>query len=338
MERNRRYRLLMTALILAFAVLSFLAVCVGRYSVNPLDVIHAIADRVTGTPPRDSAMDIVFFNIRIPRVLAALMIGAALSISGAVYQSVFKNPLVSPDILGVSNGACVGAALAIILGAGIMVQQLLAFAGGILAVLIAIAIPRIMKNDSNLMLVLSGTIVSAFMCSILGILKFVAEEDTELTAIVYWQMGSLSGIKMKEVASVFPLIFVCGLVLVLLSWRLNILSFGEYEARSLGVNLKLLRGLCIAGASMMTAASVCLSGTISWLGLIIPHLGRLLVGSDNTRLIPVTVLLGAIFMLIIDTVARTLTSMEIPISILTGLVGAPIYAWLLYKQKAQVTQ
>lgn len=338
MERNRRYRLLMTALILAFAALSFLAVCVGRYSVNPLDVIHAIADRVTGTPPRDSAMDIVFFNIRIPRVLAALMIGAALSISGAVYQSVFKNPLVSPDILGVSNGACVGAALAIILGAGIMVQQLLAFAGGILAVLIAIAIPRIMKNDSNLMLVLSGTIVSAFMCSILGILKFVAEEDTELTAIVYWQMGSLSGIKMKEVASVFPLIFVCGLVLVLLSWRLNILSFGEYEARSLGVNLKLLRGLCIAGASMMTAASVCLSGTISWLGLIIPHLGRLLVGSDNTRLIPVTVLLGAIFMLIIDTVARTLTSMEIPISILTGLVGAPIYAWLLYKQKAQVTQ
>ena len=338
MERNRRYRLLMTALILAYAVLSFLAVCVGRYSVNPLDVIHAIADRVTGTPPRDSAMDIVFFNIRIPRVLAALMIGAALSISGAVYQSVFKNPLVSPDILGVSNGACVGAALAIILGAGIMVQQLLAFAGGILAVLIAIAIPRIMKNDSNLMLVLSGTIVSAFMCSILGILKFVAEEDTELTAIVYWQMGSLSGIKMKEVASVFPLIFVCGLVLVLLSWRLNILSFGEYEARSLGVNLKLLRGLCIAGASMMTAASVCLSGTISWLGLIIPHLGRLLVGSDNTRLIPVTVLLGAIFMLIIDTVARTLTSMEIPISILTGLVGAPIYAWLLYKQKAQVTQ
>ena len=338
MERNRGYHLLMTVLLILFAGLSFMAVCIGRYSVNPLDVIHAIADRITGAPPRDPSMDIVFFNIRIPRVLAALLIGAALSISGAVYQSVFKNPLVSPDILGVSNGACVGAALAILLGTGILMQQMLAFAGGIIAVLIAIAIPRIMKNDSNLMLVLSGTIVSAFMCSILGIMKFVAEEDTELSAIVYWQMGSLSGIKMKEVATVFPVIFICGLALVLLSWRLNILSFGEYEARSLGVNLKLLRGLCVAGASMMTAASVCLSGTISWLGLIIPHLGRLLVGSDNTKLMPVSVVLGALFMLLIDTAARTLTSMEIPISILTGLIGAPIYAWLLYKQKAQVTQ
>ena len=338
MKRDKVYRMLMIGLIILFIVVSFMGVCVGRYSMNPLDVIRSVADRITGAEPRDPNMDIIFFNIRVPRVLAAILIGSALSISGAVYQSVFKNPLVSPDILGVSNGACVGAALAIILGAGILFQQVLAFVGGIIAVLLAIAIPRLMKNDSNLMLVLSGTIVSAFMCSILGIIKFVADEDTELSAIIYWQMGSLSGIKMREVASIFPVIFLCGLAMVLLSWRLNILSLGETEAKSLGVNLKLLRGLCIAGASMMTAASVCLSGTISWLGLIIPHLGRLLVGSDNTKLIPATILLGSVFMLIIDTIARTLTSLEIPLSILTGLIGAPIYAWLLYKQKAQVTQ
>lgn len=330
--------MLMTGLIILFVVVSFIGVCVGRYSMNPLDVLRSLADRITGAEPRDPNMDIIFFNIRVPRVLAAIMIGSALSISGAVYQSVFKNPLVSPDILGVSNGACVGAAFAILLGTGMFFQQLFAFVGGIIAVLLAISIPRVMKNDSNLMLVLSGTIVSAFMCSILGIIKFVADEDTELSAIIYWQMGSLSGIKIREVAAVAPVIFLFGFAMVLLSWRLNILSLGETEAKSLGVNLKLLRGLCIAGASMMTAASVCLSGTISWLGLIIPHLGRLLVGSDNTKLIPTTILLGSVFMLIIDTIARTLTSLEIPLSILTGLIGAPIYAWLLYKQKAQVTQ
>lgn len=332
------YRVLMTVLIILFIVVSLIGICVGRYSMNPLDVVRSIADRISGAEPRDASMDIIVFNIRVPRVLAAMLIGAALSISGAVYQSVFKNPLVSPDILGVSNGACVGAALAILMGAGIFVQQTLAFAGGLVAVLLAIMIPKIMKNSSNLMLVLSGTIVSAFMCSILGIIKFVADEDTELPAIIYWQMGSLSGIKMRDVASIFPIIFICGLLMVLLSWRLNILSLGETESVSLGVNVRLLRGLCIAGASMMTAASVCLSGTISWLGLIIPHLGRLLTGSDNTRLIPATILLGAVFMLVIDTVARTLTSLEIPLSILTGLIGAPVYAWLLYKQKAQVTQ
>lgn len=338
MKRNRVYRVLMLSLVILFVAVSFAGVCVGRYSMNPLDVLHSLADRITGAEPRDPSMDIIFFNIRVPRVLAAIMIGSALSISGAVYQSVFKNPLVSPDILGVSNGACVGAALAILMGAPILMQEMLAFSGGIIAVMLAITIPRIMKNDSNLMLVLSGTIVSAFMCSILGIIKFVANEDTELSAIIYWQMGSLSGIKMRDVISVFPAIFLCGFLMVLLSWRLNILSLGQNEAKSLGVNLRLLRGLCIAGASMMTASSVCLSGTISWLGLIIPHLGRLLVGSDNTKLIPTTILLGSVFMLVIDTVARTLTSLEIPISILTGLVGAPIYAWLLYKQKAQVTQ
>lgn len=330
--------MLIIVLIILFIAVSFIGVSVGRYSMNPLDVIRSIADRISGAEPHDASMDVIVFNIRVPRVLAAMLIGAALSISGAVYQSVFKNPLVSPDILGVSNGACVGAALAILMGTGIFIQQTLAFAGGLLAVLLAITIPKIMKNSSNLMLVLSGTIVSAFMCSILGIIKFVADEDTELPAIIYWQMGSLSGIKMRDVASIFPIIFICGLLMVLLSWRLNILSLGENESVSLGVNIRLLRGLCIAGASMMTAASVCLSGTISWLGLIIPHLGRLLTGSDNTKLIPVTILLGAVFMLVIDTVARTLTSLEIPLSILTGLIGAPVYAWLLYKQKAQVTQ
>ena len=232
--------------------------------------------------------------------------------------------------------ALIALGMLVLLAAPVLMQQLFAFVFGIIAVLIAIAIPRILRNSSNLMLVLSGTIVSAFMCSILGVMKFVAEEDTELSSIVYWQMGSLASIKGRELLTVSPLLIISGVVLILLAWRLNIMSFGEAEAKTLGVNLKLIRGLCIAGASMLTAASVCLSGTISWLGLIIPHLGRLIVGPDNTKLIPAAMVLGAVFLLFIDTLARIMTSMEIPISILTGLIGAPFYAWLLWKQKAKV--
>ena len=336
MKKRRNYQAVILTIVILLIAVCVIGLCIGRYSVNPLDAFRAIGDRLLGRPPVNETMDVVLFAIRLPRIVSAMLIGAALSLSGAVYQSVFKNPLVSPDILGVSNGACVGAALAILLGTTVLMQQVMAFVIGIVAVLLAVMIPKLLRNHSNLMLVLSGIIVSAFMASILGVLKFVADEDSELSSIVYWQMGSLASIHMREIASICPLLFVSGLVLILLSWRLNIMSFGEAEAKTLGVNLKLLRGICIAGSSMLTAASVCLSGTISWLGLIIPHLGRLLVGSDNTRMIPAAMLLGGLFLLVMDTLARVLTSLEIPISILTGLVGAPFYAWLLWKQKAKV--
>ena len=334
-KTEKMYSRLMIILCILLGITCIIAMCIGRFSVDPLDAFKTISNRISGNVENES-MDIVLFVIRIPRILAAVIIGAALSLAGAAYQSVFKNPLVSPDILGVSNGACVGAAVAILLGFSMIYQQILAFCVGIIAVMMAIALPKLLRRTSNLMMVLSGTIVSAFMCSILGVLKFVAEEDTELAEIIYWQMGSLANIKMNSILSISPIFFICGFIMVLLSWRLNIMSFGESEAKTLGVNLKLLRSIYIIGASMMTASAVCLSGTISWLGLIIPHLGRLVIGADNTKLLPICMLLGAEFLLIMDTLARVMTSLEIPISILTGMIGAPVYAWLLWKQRGRV--
>ena len=279
-------------------------------------------------------MDMVLFNIRIPRVLAAVLVGAALSLSGAVYQGVFKNPLVSPDLLGVSSGACVGAAAAVLRGLGMVQQQMLAFVFGLIAVTISVTIPKLIRNNTNLMLVLAGIITSGFMSSVLGIMKFVADEETELSAIVFWQMGSLTTVDSIDVVAVSPIAITCAVVLLALSWRLNILSFGEVEAKTLGMNVKLVRGVVIMCASCLTASTVCISGTVGWVGLVIPHLSRLLVGSDHRRQLPVSLLLGGTFMLVIDTLSRTLTTSDIPLSILTGLIGAPFYAWLLYRQRA----
>ncbi len=315
------------------------AVCIGRLSVNPLDVYQVISSKFAAEPVIDEtleALDTVLFKIRIPRTLAAMMVGAMLSLSGAVYQGVFKNPLVSPDILGVSSGASVGAASAILLGLGMIERQSFAFLGGILAVVLATAIPKLLKIYSNLVLVLSGIIVGGFLSSLLAIMKFVAEEQTELSAIVFWQMGSFAPIDMKEVVAISPVFLIGTILLMGLSWRINILSFGEVEAKTLGINVRQLMGIIIACASFLTASAVSICGTIGWIGLVIPHLARLLVGSDHTKMMPVTVISGALFMLIIDTIARALLTVEIPLSILTGIIGAPCYAWLLYKQRANV--
>jgi len=315
-------------------VMVLVALCVGHYSMDPRDVFGVISAALSGGEI-PAGMSNVLLNVRLPRMLAALIVGSALSMSGAVYQGVFRNPLVSPDLLGVSSGACVGAAGAILLGLGMVAQQIMAFCFGLLAVLIALAIPRLVRNSSNLMLVLAGIITSGFMSSVLGVMKFVADPDSQLAAIVFWQMGSLSVVNMGEVVSILPVYIVCAAVMLALSWRINILSFGEVEARTLGMNIKRMRGIIIICASCLTASSVCISGTIGWIGLVIPHLSRLLVGSDHRKMLPVTLLLGGVFLLIVDTIARTFTTMDIPLSIITGLVGAPFYAWLLYKQRAR---
>lgn len=336
MQSFRSYKAVILFLILASLTAALIALCVGRYSFNPSEAFRAIVDHFRGGGENE-AMENVIFVLRLPRIFGAFLIGACLALSGAVYQSVFRNPLVSPDILGVSSGASVGAALSIIMGGSIFFRQISAFAVGLLAVAISVTIPRIMKNSSTLMLVLSGTIVNGFMSSLCTLLKFVADEETQLSTIIYWQMGSVASVKTDTLLAVLPVFVIGTVVLLLLSWQLNIISFGESEARTLGVNLKVIRTLAIAISSMMTASAVCISGTIGWIGLVIPHLGRLLVGSDNTRMLPCAMLMGGLFLLLIDTVARTATALEIPLSILTGVIGAPIYAWLLWKQKAKVT-
>lgn len=331
---NARFRSTFIILVVALIVAVVVALSIGHYSYNPLDVVRSFIDKITGQPSHDYAMDMVIVNIRLPRVLAALVVGAGLSLAGAVYQGVFRNPLVSPDLLGVSNGACVGAAIAIVFGLGMITQQVSAFVFGMLAVGIAVTLPRLVRNMSNLMLVLSGIITSGFFSSIMALMKFTATEDTELSSIIYWQMGSVARINYADLAVVTPVVIICSTVLLLLSWRLNILSFGEVEAKTLGMNVNRLRGTIIICASCMTASTVCISGTIGWIGLVIPHLARIMVGSDHRRQLPTTLLLGAVFLIVIDTMCRTISSQDIPLSVLTGIIGAPFYAWLLWKQRA----
>lgn len=334
--KNSAYARTLIVLLVLLLGSALAGLCVGRLSSNPVDIYNAIRGRLGIISNLDDTMEIVLFSIRIPRVLASMVIGSMLSLSGAVYQGVFRNPLVSPDILGVSSGASVGAAGAILLGLGMAQRQIFAFLGGILAVFLATRIPKLLKNHTNLMLVLSGIIVGGFLSSLLAIMKFVAEEQTELATIVFWQMGSFSAITMKEIMSIAPAFIVGSVLLIGLSWRINILSFGEVEAKTLGMDIKKYRGIIIVCASLLTAGAVSISGTVGWIGLVIPHLARLLVGSDHIKMIPVTVILGAIFMSAIDTVARALLTVEIPLSILTGLIGAPCYALLLYRQKASI--
>ncbi len=331
------YMLTFLILILVAVVVSLVSICVGRYDMSIGDVVRILLSKVLPLEKTwDSTMENVVFKLRLPRIIAAFMVGSALSISGATYQGMFKNPLVSPDLLGVSSGACVGAALAILAHLGTIGIQIGAFLGGVLAVSITITIPKLMKNKSSIMLVLAGVIVGGFMSSIMGLLKYVADPETELAEITYWQLGSLAKVAKGSIISVAPAIIIAGAILIAMRWRLNILSLGENEARSLGTNVSLTRGIAIVCSTILTACSVCISGTIGWVGLVVPHLGRMLVGPDNTKMLPVTLLLGGAFLVLVDTLARTLTGAELPLSILTGLIGAPFYFWLLVKQRVNI--
>jgi len=335
MIQKDKYRILLLSTVMILLFLVIAALCMGRFSMNPFDVLRAVRAGVTGIST-NVAMETVLFRIRLPRVVASLLIGAALSMSGAVYQSTFRNPLISPDLLGVSSGASMGAVIAIFAGIPFRSVPVFAFAGGMLAVLLATSIPKILRNSSNMMLVLSGIIVSGFMNSVIGIVKMVSREQDQLASIVFWQMGSLTRVNPAQITTVSPVILACIVILLLISWRLNILSFGEQEAQTIGINVKRLRMLAIVCASLLTANAISISGTIGWIGLVIPHFGRLICGNDNTKLLPMTALLGGAFLLIIDTIARVATTYEIPLSILSGLVGAPFFAWLLFRQRAKI--
>lgn len=311
-----------------------LAVCVGKYSVSPGESISILVRRLFGLPSDLPEMtQNVVLGLRVPRILASVVVGAALSMSGAAYQGVFKNPLVSPEFLGVSSGACIGAALAILLSLTTLYISLFAFVGGIIAVMLTLTIPMFIRNRSNIVLVLSGIIVGSALSSVFGFIKYVADPDTQLASITYWTMGSFSYIKLSELLVVLAVIAVPTVILILMSWWIDVLSLGEDEAHSLGANVKLIRGMVIVCATLLTAGSVCIAGTIGWVGLIIPHFGRMLVGPSNLRLIPLCGLLGGLFMLLVDTLTRTIGVEEMPVSILTGIIGAPFYCWLLFRQR-----
>lgn len=317
------------------AVLFCLTMTLGRYSI-PLKTFLKVFFAPVLNIEQDWTQNVqnVVWRIRLPRVCGAIMVGSALSMSGAAYQSIFRNPLVSSDLLGVSAGACVGASLAIILDAPLRTIQLSSLCAGLGAVLTAVWISRLLHSRSNLILVLAGVIVSGFFRSVQGLLLYLADPDTQLGTITYWTLGSLAKISLPQVPQMGIPMLLCAVLLLSVRWRLNLLSLGENEARSLGVSVRLVRGLTVFCATGLTACAICMAGTVGWISLVIPHFSRLLVGVDNRRVIPASALLGASFLMAVDTLARSLTRSEIPLSVLTGFIGAPLYVWLLLRHSS----
>ena len=328
--QNHAYSRRFAVLGAAFVAALFGSVLLGRFSVTPKELFRLLLSRLTETEQgwRDGAENVVF-QIRLPRVAAAALIGAALAVAGVSYQGMFRNPMVSPDILGASTGAGFGAALAILLGAGYFGISMSAFVFGLLAVAAAYLVSCMSRTNQTIALILSGMMVSSLFSAGTSYLKLVADTQQQLPAITYWLMGSLSSIKPRDVLFlVIPV--TLGLVpLWILSWRMNLLTLGEEEARSMGVNTRLLRFTVILCATLLTASSVAVSGMIGWVGLVIPHFCRMLFGYDYRRLIPAAALFGASFLIIVDDIARLATAGEIPLGILTAFVGAPIFLYLI---------
>lgn len=320
-----------------FAVLGavFLAVLlgsllVGRYALSPGQLVHMLWTRISGGaadwPISD---DKVVFAVRLPRVAAAALVGAALAVSGAAYQGMFRNPMVSPDILGASTGAGFGAAVAILLGAGYFGISAAAFCCGLLAVAAAWLVSRLSKANQAVALILAGMMISSLFSAGTSFVKLVADTQQQLPAITYWLMGSLSSIKDKDVVFLAIPVALGMIPLFFLRWRMNLLTVGEEEAQSMGVNTRRLRGAVIVCATLLTSASVAVSGMIGWVGLVIPHFCRMLFGYDYRRLIPAGALFGAAFLLAVDDIARLVTTGELPLGILTAFVGAPLFLYLI---------
>ena len=315
-------------------ILAVVALCLGRYMVAPGNALSILLNQVLPIEPHWEAVEeTVVLNIRLPRVLMALLIGGGLAVSGAAFQGLFGNPLVSPHILGVSSGAGFGAALTILIFRHMTFVPAGALVFGIAAMMVALWISRRGGRSSLFMLILGGVITAAMFEALLSLLKYVADPNDTLPTIVYWLMGSLTSSSYDMLAWGVPLIAIGSSVLWALRWRLNIMSLSEVEARSLGTDVQKMRWVVIVAATLVTATTVSLAGIIGWVGLVIPHVARMLVGSNHSALIPASISIGAMYLLVIDTVARTATSAEIPLSILTAIIGAPFFAYLLKRAK-----
>jgi iron complex transport system permease protein len=316
-------------LTVALLALIAAAALIGAYPLTLSDIAQAVGRRLAGAPPR-GRIDTVLFEVRLPRVFAAVLVGAALAAAGAAYQTLFRNPLVSPDILGVSTGAGLGAVFGIFLSLPVAGIQLAAFIMGLATVGLVYAIASVVHGrEPLLVLVLAGVVVGALAGAAISLLKILADPYDQLPAIVFWLLGSLSAIRKGEVWSATPLVVAALVPLVLLRWRINVLSLGDEEAKALGVEAGRLRLFVIAAATLMTASVVAISGVIGWLGLVIPHIARMLVGPSFDRLLPTAMLLGGGYLLLVDTLARSMARIEVPIGILTAVIGAPFFLWLL---------
>lgn len=325
---------MLALLLLGPLALIFITLFIGRYPVSIPVVAQVLWYKCTfGSGNIPQIYQTIVWEIRMPRAILGAMVGGSLAVSGAAFQGLFRNPLVSSGILGVTSGAGFGAALAIILFHATAPIYIFAFIFGGLAVMLSFLIARVYNTTPTIMLVLGGTIVSSVFAALISLAKYVADPTNELPSIVFWLMGSLASARYQDivVAGIPMVVGVAGIVAV--RWRINVLSMGDKEAHTLGINTKLNKGLVIICATLATAGAVCVSGIIGWVGLVIPHIGRMLVGNDNRVLIPASLSLGACFLILVDNLGRIITGSEIPLGILTALVGGPFFVYLLKRTK-----
>ncbi len=310
----------------------FSSLVIGRYGASPFEVFKLIFEKLICRKNQlPMALETIIFDIRLPRICAAMLIGGGLSVSGASFQGIFRNPLVSPFILGVATGAGFGAAIGILLSGNNLVIQGSAFLFGMLAVMISYGLTKIYKTSSILVMVLSGVIVGSFFSALISLIKYIADPYDKLPVIVFWLMGSLASISKNDLFIIaLPMVTGIG-IMFSIRWKIGVLSMGEEEAQSLGLNSTKLRILLVLSATFVTASAVAVSGVIGWVGLVIPHLARMITGPDYRKLIPLSLSLGACYLLLIDTLARNLITGEVPLGILTATLGAPIFAIILKK-------
>jgi len=308
-----------------------LSLFVGRYPARPEEVVRLLAAEALNLDRLSfpEALRVAILQVRLPRVIMGILIGASLSVSGACFQGIFRNPLVSPDILGVTNGAAFGAALAILLGAPISVVQTAAFASGLLSVGLTYGLSRFYRTTPTLTLVLAGVIVGAFFSALVSFLKYTADPLEKMPAIVFWLMGSLAKASPGDLGFAGPLMIGAVIALLLVRWRVNVLSMGDEDAKALGMDVERHRLVIICFCTLATSAAVSVAGVIGWVGLVIPHIGRMLVGPDHKLLLPASASLGGAYLLLMDNLARSVTTAEVPLGIFTALVGAPFFAYLL---------
>lgn len=331
-----RGRPVIVALIIGIFAMALFALGSGRYPVSIAKLCGLLWHHVFGNAGTlADPSEFVIFRLRMPRIAAAMLVGMALSGAGASYQCIFRNPMVDPSLLGVTSGAAFGAALAILLSMGIALIQVWAFVCGLAAVMITMLVSRAVRKmgERSMTLILCGIVTSTLFTAFLSLVKYAADPNSKLPAITYWLMGSLASISLAEVKISVLCILTGAIPLFFLRWQINVLSAGEEEAKSMGIPVVKVRGVIIAASTLMTASVVSISGIIGWVGLVVPHLARMLVGANFTILFPTSLILGALFMLVVDTLARLVFPIEIPIGILTAIVGAPFFVFLLFRGK-----
>lgn len=333
MLKSLRYRIIFSLIMLILPfIVAVVCLGVGRYVLDLQDMLRIISTLIEQGREAVAANEYsVLINMRLPRVILALVCGAGLAVAGVGLQAVFSNPLVSPDTLGVASGASLGAVLALLFQANMIVVQLSAVTFGLLACLLTYMLADVRGAKKTVMLVLSGLVISSLFQAMVSLVKYVADTEEILPSITYWLMGSLYTSNYKSILMGTPAIIVSCIILFLIRWKVNVLSLSEDEARSLGLNVKYMRMTVIICSAVITSSVVSMCGQIGWIGLLVPHICRMMFGSDNMRVIPSSLSIGAVFLLVVDTLARSIAITEIPVSILTAVIGAPLFLTLLRK-------